>query len=160
MAKMESLGSRKKSQVKKQPLGLIIGIVLAVIVLGAASWYFLNNGSSAGQTPEQATTSYLAAYQHGDISTMKSLLSQSSIAMLGEGFDMSKFNQPKEGAGGSDKRFVISPATITGDTATVTVHDSEPQGAAVNNNPDMSYGLVKEGSAWKIDLQQLKKATN
>ena len=134
-------------------------VVLVVVIVAAAAaggWYFFLRS-----TPERTVKGFLEASKRNDAQAVKSYMSAESVKLMDQ-FGGSSSLGRMFATGGSDQKYTIGKATITGDTATVPVKMPVPKEAMLGSTGggefETPFALAKEGGQWKVDLKETVQA--
>ncbi len=123
---------------------IVLACILSLLVSAAVLVGCGSGGSSSG-TPESVAQAFWKAAMTGDADASWALLSKSIQAGLKNKDAWAKSGVTKSLGGGSIE---AGKATITGDTATVTIK-------VMNGGTEVTtseVSLVKEGGVWKVAL--------
>ena len=123
-------------------------IYYILVLLTAVLFAGCNSNKSSANSPGDVLKQYVAASQRGDIGTMKSLLSKSSLAFIEEKARPLKLTVDdvlrKETEVKLQNAIETRNEKIEGDTATVEVKNP------ATGEFDIKYPFVKEDGAWKL----------
>ena len=131
-------------------------VVVLVVAAAAGGWYFFLRS-----TPEQTVKGFLEASQRDDAQAVTSYMSAESVKLMDQMGGSSSVGRMFAPAG-SDQKYTIGQATITGDTATVPVKMPMPKEAMLGSTGggefEWPFTLVKEEGKWKVDLKETWQA--
>jgi Domain of unknown function (DUF4878) len=126
---------------------VVLACILALLTSAAALAGCGGGGSgSSSATPESVAQAFVKAGTTGDAATAWSLLSKRVQA----GQNMASWAKSAVTNSLGDSTIEVGKATITGDTATVSVK-------LMNGGKELTsveLGLVKEGGVWKVGQPQ------
>ena len=114
-------------------------LVPAVVLVGCGS------GGSSSETPQSVAQAFWKAAMTGDAATSWALLSTNLQARLKNKDAWAKSGVTKSLGDGSIE---VGKATITGDTATVTIKVMKGGTEVISEE----VSLVKESGAWKVEM--------
>jgi hypothetical protein len=125
-------------------MGLIIGIVAALLVLGVGAVVFVNVFGSNTRSPEAAAEAFMEAVKSGDAEEVKDLMCEAIRAdleaQIGDRTSMMSLAQFE---------YDLGAVTVNGDTATVPVSMTITfMGESISDTGTMH--LVKEDGGWRV----------
>lgn len=116
----------------------VLGIIIAVIVIGGGAWLFMRHGASSTQSEQMPMPTQQQAQQQ----TQQMQVSPTTGAM----------QQTKGATAVTIQNYAFSPATLTvnvGDKVTWTNMDSAPHSATADNN-SFDTGVLENGQSGSV----------